>query len=576
MEFENIRTIHSSEKSEIVLGESDGKQYIKKTGGFSREAVEKIAETNSPYIARIAEIGEDYIITEYADGGDLSKIKLPPKQVFDIALKLCAALRSLHENNIIHRDIKPSNIILCSDGHIKLIDFDAARIKKSVSDKDTRFVGTDGFAPPEQYGFSQTDERSDIYAFGVTIKLLLGKSYDSSPYKRVIEKCIRFNPDERYGSVKAVKAALLWSRFVPIAAILLLGGAVCAALIVFMNYQINSDNPELESDHNIESSLESDIESYYISNTDSSSTNKSNSAGSTASASSTSNSNSSSSISSSSSSSSLSSSSSSSSSLSSSSSSSLSSSSSSSSSSSLLVPPPDDKVYPVSWNLLTLPKDFPRLRNGVEYYAFFYEPNSQNPLRYFITWDILSNDEIEYIARKSQEWLGSDARLSLVSDDNFEEMWSVQNSEYKITVGSKQQDGTTYFNIFPKNKNYTSPEAFLKQADPTAVNNTERPREWDESFLKDNVPKLTDKFTIASSENGAYYIYWKYMDLAEAESIVKKIINFFDGEYKFKAVLSTKGLAWVLEGDINGRHALVEVYFWTVDSYCQADCKFII
>lgn len=99
MVLENIRTIHSSKKSEIVLGESDGKQYIRKTGSFSREAVEKIAEINSPYIARIAEIGEEYIITEYADGSDLSKINIPPKQVFEIVLELCAALRSLHENN---------------------------------------------------------------------------------------------------------------------------------------------------------------------------------------------------------------------------------------------------------------------------------------------------------------------------------------------------------------------------------------------------------------------------------------------------------------------------------------------
>ena len=129
MELENTTVIHSSEKCEIALGEWNGKQYIKKTGGFSREAVEKIAGINSPYIARIVEIGDDHIITEYADGGDLSKVKLPPKQVFNVALELCDALRFLHENDVIHRDIKPSNIIFCNDDHIKLIDFDAARIK---------------------------------------------------------------------------------------------------------------------------------------------------------------------------------------------------------------------------------------------------------------------------------------------------------------------------------------------------------------------------------------------------------------------------------------------------------------
>ena len=89
--------------------------------------------------------------------------------------ELCEVLVFLHGYGIIHRDIKPSNLLLAPDGHIRLIDFDAAREGKPSADNDTRLLGTRGYAPPEQYGFAQTDSRADIYAAGVTMKQLLGK-----------------------------------------------------------------------------------------------------------------------------------------------------------------------------------------------------------------------------------------------------------------------------------------------------------------------------------------------------------------------------------------------------------------
>ena len=83
---------------------------------------------------------------------------------------MCDGLKELHEQKIIHRDIKPSNMILQADGRIRLIDFDAARIFKDNKATDTELLGTKDYAPPEQYGFGQTDPRSDIYSLGVTIK----------------------------------------------------------------------------------------------------------------------------------------------------------------------------------------------------------------------------------------------------------------------------------------------------------------------------------------------------------------------------------------------------------------------
>ncbi len=189
----------------------DGEQYVRKTSRFDKSAIQLISELDSPYIAKIIEYNNDEIYMEYVDGEVLSNKNNPP-DVYQLFIELCDAVSALHSVGVIHRDIKPSNIMLTSDGHIKLIDFDAARVKKINQDKDTSFIGTDGFAPPEQYGFEQTDERSDIYALGVTMKLILNDNFEKSPYRPAIEKCLKFSPDQRYSSVVALKKALTFSK----------------------------------------------------------------------------------------------------------------------------------------------------------------------------------------------------------------------------------------------------------------------------------------------------------------------------------------------------------------------------
>lgn len=74
-------------------------------------------------------------------------------------------------------------------------------------DSDTRLLGTKGYAPPEQYGFAQTDARADIYAVGVTMKQLLGKQAEKRPYRHILRKCTEFAPKRRYATAKA----LLWA-----------------------------------------------------------------------------------------------------------------------------------------------------------------------------------------------------------------------------------------------------------------------------------------------------------------------------------------------------------------------------
>ena len=213
MELNEATLLHSSERGEIILGTAeDGKQYVRKSGSFDTAVLAKLKECKSPFLAAVVDYSADYMIMEYVSGEPLNAGNLPKDRLYEIFSEICEGIIALHYAGIIHRDIKPSNIMLTDSGKIKIIDYDAARLKKPEADKDTVFVGTDGFAAPEQYGFMQTDERSDIYALGVTMKLLLGEQYMRSPYKAVAEKCMRFDPQKRYPTVAAVKLALSFAN----------------------------------------------------------------------------------------------------------------------------------------------------------------------------------------------------------------------------------------------------------------------------------------------------------------------------------------------------------------------------
>lgn len=143
------------------------------------------------------------------------------------------ALEFLHNQSppIIHRDLKPSNIML-QRGQIVLIDFDIARSIKPDVSRDTRFIGTSGYAPPEQYGFAQTDTRSDIYALGVLFReCLQGKTTKWEP---VIKKCTAIDPANRYQTVGEVVIAIKgkerhinkFTPFIAVAIIMMVAGTI--------------------------------------------------------------------------------------------------------------------------------------------------------------------------------------------------------------------------------------------------------------------------------------------------------------------------------------------------------------
>ena len=152
-------------------------------------------------------------LSEYARDKDLSQ-----EEIVCLCMKLADVLIYLHNQTppVIHRDIKPENIIITEKGDVILIDFDIARTFKTAEETDTVFFGTKGYAPPEQYGFTQTDCRSDIYSFGVLLRFLLTDSVRENkkirlyrPLRNIIARCTAFDPEKRYPDMNQVKRALL-------------------------------------------------------------------------------------------------------------------------------------------------------------------------------------------------------------------------------------------------------------------------------------------------------------------------------------------------------------------------------
>lgn len=214
--YDIYRAIHESSKGAVftgwdkevsreviirVLYHSDGNGYRLLQQAGDCEGI--------PKIYSIFQDGEDTIVVEEKIQGRTLEERIQDNPFFSqeeilyIFKWMITALTVLHQNGIIHRDIKPSNIML-SDSRAVLIDFDAARqYRENDNSRDTVCLGTQGYAPPEQYGFSQTDQRSDIYSLGVLIKEISSHTpeFGLAP---VLSKCTAFSPDERYPSVQAL------------------------------------------------------------------------------------------------------------------------------------------------------------------------------------------------------------------------------------------------------------------------------------------------------------------------------------------------------------------------------------
>ncbi len=222
-QFEFVKALtQSNGKSAAVLRhKSLGTQIVKLNfeGDVSiYNILKNISHPNLPKIYSVQSQGTNCeIIEEYINGttvADILKSGLYTEDgVCTVIKNVCSALDTLHSLDIIHRDIKPENIMIDSSGNVKLIDFDASRIFKSYQSQDTTFIGTTGFAAPEQYGINQTDCRSDIFALGILMNVMLtgehpSKRLYSGKLGKIIETCINIDPNKRYSNVRELISKL--------------------------------------------------------------------------------------------------------------------------------------------------------------------------------------------------------------------------------------------------------------------------------------------------------------------------------------------------------------------------------
>lgn len=195
---------------------------VKRVGAAQREVYEVLRGLRDPHLPHVFTIEEADggwdVCCEYVRGVSLEEQSgMEDAELLRVALDVTQALQCIHaaRPSIVHRDVKPDNIVRREEGGYVLIDFDAARIYKQTSQRDTMLMGTEGYAAPEQFGYMQTDERSDIYALGATLfELKTGRPYrpgEECPgrLRRVIRKCTAFLPEKRYRDAAALQWALL-------------------------------------------------------------------------------------------------------------------------------------------------------------------------------------------------------------------------------------------------------------------------------------------------------------------------------------------------------------------------------
>jgi serine/threonine-protein kinase len=221
---------------------------------LEREA-KLLASLNHAHIAAVHSLDEHdgtlYIAMELVEGETLeSRLKAGPLSVDDslqIALQIASALEAAHEKGVVHRDLKPANVMVTQNGVVKVLDFGLAKAfsgdpneaspghSPALSMAMTQqglILGTAGYMSPEQASGQATDQRADIWAFGVVLyEMLTGQplfsgesvphilaavlrlepDWDRLPAKlhprlgRVLARCLKKKPRERYHSIADVR-----------------------------------------------------------------------------------------------------------------------------------------------------------------------------------------------------------------------------------------------------------------------------------------------------------------------------------------------------------------------------------
>ncbi len=170
-------------------------------GRFQREQ-QILASLNHPGIARLldagtADTGEAYLVMEYVDGADLTAHcddqRLSVQQRLHLFLELCDVVSYAHRNLTVHLDLKPSNILLTKSGHVKLLDFGAAKLLDPDGNLTTTIMATPAYSSPEQLRGEAVTTSCDLYSLGaVLFELLSGqRPFQGMSMAMVVERALK-------------------------------------------------------------------------------------------------------------------------------------------------------------------------------------------------------------------------------------------------------------------------------------------------------------------------------------------------------------------------------------------------
>lgn len=236
-----LKLLGKGGEGSVYLARDEGLQRmvaVKYLGQSVREAewLQKLKHPMLPVVYELLWDGAWYLVMEYIRGVTLrsyidgngyvreEQARIWTEQLLDV-------MEYLHTRKppVIYRDLKPDNIMVCPDGHLRLVDFGAAIVRNYGIRENIVMAATQGYAAPEQLGLNgagvYTDERSDIYAFGkVMYYMMTGADPSKPPYTLlpvqdyqpfasdrlgcIMRKCIKENPKERYQTAEEIRRQL--------------------------------------------------------------------------------------------------------------------------------------------------------------------------------------------------------------------------------------------------------------------------------------------------------------------------------------------------------------------------------
>lgn len=224
-QYETIDTLSEKKKIYLVKDKLSGQILVKREVALAMSDIyNKLKLIQHKNLVQVLEVHPSQnvciVIEEFVNGIKLSTL-LKKKGAFshEIAIQytkaLCEALKQMHQKSLTHRDVNPDNIRITVNGTLKLMDFDAAKIIKGTQSHDTVLLGTVNYAAPEQFGFYESDNRTDIYATGVLLnQMLTGKLPNESLYvekkhlAHIIKNCLQIDKNKRYQRIEQVSQAL--------------------------------------------------------------------------------------------------------------------------------------------------------------------------------------------------------------------------------------------------------------------------------------------------------------------------------------------------------------------------------